>query len=484
VERIIFVATPQAGTPKTVAGLLHGDGLDLGFGRILDKETARGFGENMKSAYNLLPSEKYFDMIQTPVIEFDDDVSKVHDFQKLYGKKIDKFSEMKDFLLGDDGERADPEFDDIDSPNVLSKGLFQDSEDIHDEIDNWSSGDIEVIQIAGWGLDTVAGVKYSGCKSSFSCDGLEDLDRDLVITMDGDETVVHPSALMMGDAEKYYFDLDRYNNILRIKRGHANILEINLLQEFIGNLIQGDDELPEYFSTEKPESDPDDERIRLKMRSPVDVHLFDEEGNHTGLIENPNTESDIEMFETQIPNSYYWEFGEKKYLGSGADGNFEVELVGTGTGTFTFEIEKILGDDEVVETSIFEEIPVFEGLKAQLEIHDGEVSEMEIDVDSDGVFDFSVESNGDTMEVSVAILEAILADLDCHKSVKKPLTQRMIQVKRLVLQGKTKPAKNLLEAMINHLEAVRKRDDLEKVGITEEEIVSLMEIIEKVKLSI
>lgn len=485
IEKVVFVATPQAGTPKTLAGLLHGDELSMAWGIILDKKTARGLGENMTSAYNLLPSQKYFEMIETPVIEFSEEVEDIYDFQKIYGEKIDNYSEMKSFLLGDDGKRNDPSFSDTDSPNVLSKALFSKTESLHSRIDNWSAPEgMEVIQIAGWGLDTISGIKYDNCDMVF-CDGLSNLDRDLVITMDGDETVVHPSALMMGGG-KYYLNLLEYNNDNFVDREHANILEIDSMQEFIENVIQEKDESIKYISKQKPKPDPEDKRLRLKMKSPVDVHLFDENGNHTGLIQNPNPNSDLRMYESQIPNSYYWELGEKKYLGAGSEGSFEVELEGTDTGTFTFEIEEVKGQDEVVSMTDFSDIPVFEGMEADLQIDDGQVSEMQVDLDGDGVSDFSIVPGDDTMEnkASLLILQKILNDLDCHKSVKRPLTQRMVRAKKLIEKEKTIPAKRLLGAMINHLEAVKKRKNLERFGISRGEIENLVEIISKVNLSI
>jgi hypothetical protein len=54
------------------------------------------------------------------------------------------------------------------------------------------------------------------------------------------------------------------------------------------------------------------------MHSPVSLHLYDVEGNHTGIIENQGSSSDFVRFEATIPNSYYTEFGEVKY--AGADG--------------------------------------------------------------------------------------------------------------------------------------------------------------------
>jgi len=60
----------------------------------------------------------------------------------------------------------------------------------------------------------------------------------------------------------------------------------------------------------------------------------------------------------------------------------------------------------------------------------------------------------------------------------------MIQVKRLFEDEKTQPAKNILESMVNHLEAVRNRENTEKLRISKEKIENLMKIINKVNLNI
>ncbi|MFC1608809.1 hypothetical protein ACFL3M_01330 [Patescibacteria group bacterium] len=304
--------------------------------------------------------------------------------------------------------------------------------------------------------------------------------------MDGDGTVVTPSAVMMGNVERYYFDLELYNSFGEYQRDreHANILEIDFVQALVKNIIFRKDEELKYITKERPEPDPDDKRIRLKMKSPVDVHLFDEKGRHTGIVEDSDTNSDSRIYEEGIPNSYYWEFGEKKYLGSGKK-DLEVNLIGTGVGVFTFEIEEIAGG-EIENLIDFSDVPVFEGMKASLEINEDQASEMEIDLDGDGEGDFSIIPGDGRMktEASILILEKILKDLGCHRSIKKSLTRRVIQVRKLISGGKIVPAKNILESMVNHLEAIGRKNDLGKLKISKEEIEKLINIIEKIKINI
>lgn len=346
VDRLVMVATPQLGTPKAIAGLLHGDEINLLHGLLLDKKTARGFAENMASAYNLLPSKKYFDTVQSPVVEFDSDVKDIYDFSSIYGDNIGDWNEFKKFLLGDDGARVDPAFGDTDSPNVLSANLLARSEDTHNKLDNWQAPEgMEVIQIAGWGLDTIRGIKYDDCDFIFCPDRLSNLDRSLVLTEDGDETVVVPSAVEIGGAERYYVNIKEHNKELilnaRRNRSHSSILEIDSLRDFISNIIKNNKNLTDHISVEKPAVKDGDKRLRFRLHSPVSLNIYDQGGYHTGLVNDPD--SGLQLTEEQIPNSYYLEFGETKYAGAG-DSPIDVELIGEDLGTFTLEIDQVASD--------------------------------------------------------------------------------------------------------------------------------------------
>ena len=61
---------PQTGTPKAIAVLLHGYQEALLSGIIVKTSTARTLAENLPAAYNLLPSEKYFYDVATPLWNF------------------------------------------------------------------------------------------------------------------------------------------------------------------------------------------------------------------------------------------------------------------------------------------------------------------------------------------------------------------------------------------------------------------------------
>jgi pimeloyl-ACP methyl ester carboxylesterase len=115
IDKIIFVAVPQLGTPHSLGVLLHGyneglpsfipewapDALHV----LLTEHAARTFAENAPVAYNLLPSLKYFQDVSDPrfpVVRFDS-TTLYQQEQSHYGNTIDNASEMNDFLLAHDG---------------------------------------------------------------------------------------------------------------------------------------------------------------------------------------------------------------------------------------------------------------------------------------------------------------------------------------------------------------------------------------------
>lgn len=393
-DKMIFVGTPQLGTPAAMMGLLHGDEVNIPF--LLSKENARTLAENMPNAYELLPSQKYFDTVSAPVIEFEEDVEEIYDFRDLYDESINTFDEMQRFFLGDEGQRSEPDNGDTDSPNVLSENLLSGANVLQNALTGWMPPtNVAVHEIAGWGLDTPVAIRYDDCDIPFCSDELSNLDRKLIFTSDGDETVVTPSAVSMeGVVEEYFVNMDKINDDTLSNKSHKNLLEVTNIQTLIQNILTNVDELPQHITNIIPTPE-NDKRYRLRMKSPVDVHLYDEHGNHTGVTERTDEGT---FFVEEIPNSYYFELGEKKYLGVD-DRDVTIELQGTDTGTFTFEVDTVVAD-ETGETVTFENIPVTENMKGMLMI-DGETgsSDLKIDIDGDGEMD-------ETISVEEAITKA------------------------------------------------------------------------------
>ena len=494
VDKLILVAAPQLGTPKAIAGILHGDeqAIPSKLGILLTKETARELAENMPSAYTLLPSEKYFKDVLDPVIEFDEDVSEIYDFPALYGNAIDSRTELDSFLLGDNGARTEPSGFNIDEPNVLGENLLRSATSTQDKLDAWvPPADIKVIQIAGWGLDTIRGIRYDDCDILLCPDNLSNLDRELLLVHDGDGTVVIPSAVAMEGVESYYVNLKDYNKELflnrRRNRDHADILEVEYMKDLLTGLIKGDEFTESIFITNiKPTPKDEDKKLRFRIHSPVSLDLYDSEGNHTGLIPNPDSDSDLQRIEQELPNSYYLEFGETKYAGADTFATTTVVLIGEANGTFTFEIDEVLGD-AVVASTTFSDIPVITGARITTDIQYAASSTMlSVDMDGDGVVDAVIEQGeGISINELLGILRGMVRSLDLADKQEKKLLKNIDKLEKVL----DKEFKNEKKEKMKTDKALEKLEKIiEKVvkkgNLPENDAQELLHIIEQIKGSV
>lgn len=456
VDKLILVGTPQLGTPKAIAGMLHGDEQDIPrkLGFILNKETAREFSERMPGAYSLLPSGKYFDTVIDPVIEFDPSATLLQGLRNLYGFAVNTIGELRAFLLGDNGARPEPVPADTNTPNVLRGQLLSEASTTKDMLDDWvPSLGLKVYQIAGWGLDTIRGIRYTErmkfqCNADRSvCGDAPVLDREPLFTTDGDKTVVIPSAVGMDEAVgTYYLNLKlRNRGIQNFNREHADILEVSEVRELIEKLMtEGENPiLPSFIGTEKPTGV---ENLRLHIHSPARLDVFDSFGNHTGLSTSTIPDSDLVFVDEQIPNSSYLEFGEGKYIGVDTADDYTALLRGTDAGTFSFIVEKVI-DGTASTVASYVDIPVTQNTVATLMLHaNGSTTELVIDADNDGDTDAVVGMDNDIdalaylalfrntverMQLKPLVKKLILLDL---RAVEKDLQKQRIKQARLKIK--------------------------------------------------
>ncbi len=424
-ETLILVDTPQLGTPQAIATMLHGTGENLPdkFGLFTDAVTGRLVAQNMKSAYTLLPSKEYFNHVNdfgknyTTLVSQDstlrtltgDPLFNANSVLDYYKSKystttITTYGALADFLTGKDGHSSAPDGDII-HPKVILMDMLEEAQTLHDEIDNWVPPEkMRVVQIAGWGIpETIRGINYIGkvvpttCPPSFtgSCTktvfGVEPL-----FTFDGDGTVVVPSQVAM-NTETYYVDLNGYNNSMgnqyinfQKNRSHGSILEVKSVRNLIENIFK---EIPNpsnglgYVKTDPNLLIPNNltPLIRLSLHSPVKIDITDTDGNHVGI----STKSTVTntLYDTQMPNSYYLEMGEGKYLGFPLETGTKIQLQGTGTGTFTLNLEQYQ-EDTKEETQTFTDIPVNPLTKATLTINTlNDAKELSLDQNGDGIID-------------------------------------------------------------------------------------------------
>lgn len=408
VDRIVFVGTPQMGTPKAVLALLYGYDEELMKGLLMSRGKARQLALGIPGAYGLLPSEEYFARSEDEPVSF----RSGGNFRKAYGNGLDDYGQFAKFLVAEDDGREKPAEDDLGSAAVLSKKLVKAAEKEHERLDAWTPPEgVSAIQIAGWGLDTVSGIEYRekekakcyavpGSKVP-SCSGVGEYEEiyDPKWTVDGDGTVVAPSALMMGKSDrikKYWFDLHGYDNASEKNNEHVDLLEADPIRKLLKELVLDDHEesgSSKYIGTERPSYDSGAKpRIRMSLYSPLDIHLYDSQGNHTGPVTETVDGQETTVIEEEIPNSYYLQLDDRKYVGVPAGEDIRVELDGYASGSYSLEMAETDGETATA-TLAFAGLPTSADTQVSLDLPAaglGGVSGLTADYDGDGQADYSV----------------------------------------------------------------------------------------------
>src|SRR3989344_917048 len=393
IDVLILVAVPEIGTAKAVPAILHGYDQRILSGWLMDEIHARELGRNMLGAYGLLPSKEYINHVDASPATFGDNAIPsgiTTQMVQAFGGVIDSYDEYKDFLFGNGG-RTNPLIGETNLPINLSQDLFFFKQKTAYEIDAWTPPeDMRVIEVAGWGLETVASMEYypksvSCPPGAVTCPPYA-LDERPRFTSDGDGTVVVPSAQYMnflGNAEKYWVDFKNYNTILRLNREHKDILEVDSLNNFIKSIIEaGDVALDNVVKDNEPIDT--ENRFRISIHSPVTLDAYDYATvpNHTGKICPPDF--DFCYVEENITNSSYMEFGEGKYLNLPEDEMGSIEIKGIDTGIFTYESEKVLTNGTTT-TTIFKDIPVTPETIAEVTLNSAGALLLQLDQNGDGV---------------------------------------------------------------------------------------------------
>ncbi|MBP6858894.1 MAG: hypothetical protein KBC33_03650 [Candidatus Pacebacteria bacterium] len=384
VDTVISVGVPYLGTPQAILGLLHGEGQSIGGGMILKQSVARELGINMASAYSLLPSKEYFKNMLGPTIVFaSTTVQGIN--TGSYSQQIDTYDGQKGFILDSKNSRRTTVASKVTLPIEGNKILFAAADAIHSVIDpfSWPST-IAHWALVGWGNKTAKGVAYS---DKTECRGpgkrplcITSTHYEPITTSLGDGTVVTPSAgYDAGTVVSINLPAQEEIDSTTIK--HANILESSTVQDAVGDIIVSQEEsvkdklkkLP-GVTIGLPDASDEEEFLVLSTHSPVNLHLYDAQGNHTGLIAPPTNiklqegdegldEDLYSFYEEKIPGSSFemreGDIGNETYITLDGDrvGSYDIKIQGTGSGTFDYIVERIKGD-EIIDRVEYLDMPV------------------------------------------------------------------------------------------------------------------------------
>ncbi len=275
IDKVVFVAVPEYGSPSSLFALLHGDNQDIGNGYIVNKATMRKFAQNLPSVYALLPkvntsmgasfnSPLIFGMQATNTVAVS--VPSISTIESMYA-----------FLFKEMPRPSTVDVLETNVPLIANKKIKQkiDIEStsyfVKPQTDQGYEG-IEFYNILGVGLNTPESITYVkkpcyglythpslmspncglGHVPNFSQigDGVVLANDVLGIGVDGDTST---GNFVRNDrwGEKYIFNIGEYNRKNATNYGHANIVStppvISSILQIVMNTI-GDYVLPAYMS--------------------------------------------------------------------------------------------------------------------------------------------------------------------------------------------------------------------------------------------
>jgi pimeloyl-ACP methyl ester carboxylesterase len=434
IDSVISVAVPYLGTPQAIAGLLEGDSQSIFGGLILKKSVAKELGTNMASAYSLLPSATYFSKVFGPTIAYAGGTS----------TSVTTVQEQDSFI----SSRA----------NALLMALAQ---TVHASIDPfvWPEA-IHRWALVGWGNVTKKGIVYNNKGYTATT------------TIMGDSTVVAPSASYNAGTTTA-LDLPTISKQEGHKIDHANILGSVAVQSSIERIIASDNSAYNSKSIEDSlnaipgvlvgDIDYSKEKTFLVVstHSPVELHVYDSKGNHTGVAPLPaGADEDIEdglytFTESKIPGSSIELHGDDQpetfiSLPDDTGQLYSVNIQGTGVGEFTYVVQRVRGG-EVLDNAVYSSLPVtplmvatttVTAQTADLSIAVGIAStspSIKIDIDGDGSSDIRVDANKGLDPISfLESLKKTIQKISDSPKRTKDIVKRIDTIEELIRKGKVK----------------------------------------------
>ncbi|OGE84530.1 MAG: hypothetical protein A3B23_01445 [Candidatus Colwellbacteria bacterium RIFCSPLOWO2_01_FULL_48_10] len=335
IDKVIFVGVPQIGAPKTFKALNHGDNMD---NPILNSARVKIITRNMPGVYQLLPSREYFNLTG----------GYVYDMRN--GVDLLSYDETNDFMVEDENDDR-------------NEYLLDQADLFHQELDAYTPN-VDIYNIVGCANWDTIGEFY-----------IKNGNKHDLKTTNGDKTVPLLSAV---------FNSGAFNNYFAPNIDHLELVVNNIPLNLIRNiLINNSSNIPTSISNSSSTCFGGSPKMkRYSAHSPVELHLYDSNNNHTGPDDNGDTE-------LAIPGSTYEILGEDKFIYV-PDGDYRVEIKATDTGSFDFIVQE-LTQSLVTKTITYENIAIDDAaLTAELDFGATDTTQLQIDEDGDETIDQNI----------------------------------------------------------------------------------------------
>lgn len=352
VRKLFTLGTPHLGSVKFLKALKYGDCLKYEIGSTclsIASSELKDVVQNMISAYQLAPSQEYFNFYSG---------NKNYPYPYKTESGALNYAQIKNLLT---------EFN-------HNTSLFTPSEDFHnlDSLLSNTNG-VDVTVIAGSGRATLGQIIEEKRKNLF---GKEYVHKD-ILNINGDETVPLFSASLndssrnlslLGLAKAYYTNQE-----------HGELVTSGPALNLVKNILNSVNNLPDGVSSEPYPF----KGTKVSVHSPVNIHVYDALGNHTGPLANGD-------FEANIPGSLYDSLDDAKFIWLPDDGEYSIKFEATGEGNFDFKIDQY-ENNENTKTILYNDIPLTENTKAETSYNSSsEPPILFVDNDGNGTIDLNV----------------------------------------------------------------------------------------------
>lgn len=431
IDKVIFIGTPQLGTPKAIGTILHGYDQEKLRGYLISADTAREVINNMPSAYGLLPSEKYISAISEPIVTFDNSQTTAT-YRDLYGTSIMSFQKYKEFLLGQ--SQAERTLNSLVSIPAKANNAMLDValSDHKNKLDDWvAPAGIEVIEIIGTGIPTMKGIEYrevtepgeGDCISvgggPVVCTPRKLLKPYAQLTKYGDKTVLQKSASgYEGIKDVFYLNLSELEKVSSdVKYEHSNLSEVIQVQELLNAIINGASRVGINYISNSESIFSDEYDVEV-IDSPVRILSTDKNGKMTGVHLINGEKKIVE----EIPGSQYFEFGDTKYVVIPKSTEHTTKLYGEAYGGYGLTIASINSSDVQSVVHRFQNASVTPQMVATYTKKSDVFSPITTDINGDGVTDTETTIDGVMVRYTYADLFLAIKNLSLSKVQTKIVT--------------------------------------------------------------
>ena len=353
INKAVFVGVPNTGAPKAIKALIQGDGNLL----TADSEMKK-ISKNILAAYDLLPSEQYFNTKGSYV--------KIIDQYNFSNQPKDlNFEESSIFLIND---------------HKLNAQALIDANNLHTA--NFDNYDLRTAGVDLYAID--------GCRAGTTGKFIEaryhgllggddyTINNFKIEEIPGDGTVPLESAtnLPINETNKFYALKGEHGQMLSQEGTRQKIVNIISGSALLTNDNKGNDIITQDISECKLNG------RAISIFSPLSINVVDQDGNHAGLS------SDGISIENNIPNADFQIIDEHKfiYLPTDEGQNYTITVTGTGTGTFTIT-DASIDANNITQTQVFSNISVTPSLLGSISFSNNTNTILSLDTDGDGATD-------------------------------------------------------------------------------------------------